>query len=472
MPLASSSHLSPTTSSIASQTTTCSSPFSFISVSPSISHLPLALIHDESNLNDTMLPTPSVPRTSTNPSLKMYAQRFLDFVNYSSSPFHAVEACRQRLVDQGFEELKERHSWQLKPNHKYFFTRNASSIVAFAVGGHFRPGQGVSIVAAHTDSPCLKLKPISKIDRVGYLQVGVQCYGGGLWHTWFDRDLSVAGRVMVAEPDGSFSHRLVKVSKPILRIPNLAIHLDRSVNEGFKFNKEIHLTPILATVAQRLNSSLVNPSAVPTSKGTGESSESESESAEPRKGAVKKAPNDGQTIRNHHPEWLQLLADEMQVQVGQIRDFELCLYDTQPSTLGGLYDEFIFSPRLDNLMMSYTSLEALLDSCALPDSDEGSLDNDTHIRLIALFDNEEIGSQSAYGADSALLESTLRRLQSPHTFDLSSLADHDKGLSEGLAFEQSIHHSFLISADMAHAVHPNYVDKHEARHRPLMHHGI
>ncbi|KAJ1948136.1 hypothetical protein IWQ62_006938, partial [Dispira parvispora] len=323
MPLASSSHLSPASSSTAPQTTTCSSPFSLVSVSPSTSHPPLALLHDDSNPSNTMLPTPSVPRTSTNPSLKMYAQRFLDFVNYASSPFHAVEACRQRLVDQGFEELKERQSWQLKPNHKYFFTRNASSIVAFAVGGQFRPGQGVSIVAAHTDSPCLKLKPISKIDRVGYLQVGVQCYGGGLWHTWFDRDLSVAGRVMVAELDGSFSHRLVKVNKPILRIPNLAIHLDRSVNEGFKFNKEIHLTPILATVAQRLNSSMVDLSALSASKGTAENSESESESIEPRKGAAKETPNDGQTIRNHHPEWLQLLADELQVQVGQIRDFEL-----------------------------------------------------------------------------------------------------------------------------------------------------
>ncbi|KAJ1912059.1 hypothetical protein IWQ60_009839 [Tieghemiomyces parasiticus] len=412
--------------------------------------------------------------------LKAYANQFLDFVNASPSPFHAVETSRQRLLASGFQELKERNTWRLVPNGKYFFTRNASSIVAFAVGGRFRPGTGgVSVIAAHTDSPCLKLKPVSKLDRVGYLQVGVQCYGGGLWHTWFDRDLSLAGRVMVAERDGeSYSHHLVRVNKPILRIPNLAIHLDRSVNDGFKFNKETHLTPVLATIAKRLNApALVSRASADTSESDSDNSEANRPISTP---VPKEIANDGHVARNHHPEILQLLADELQVEVDQIRDFELCLYDTQPSTLGGVYDEFIFSPRLDNLMMSYTALESLLESTSKSADDEAatstSLRNDSQIRLVALFDNEEIGSQSAYGADSALLESTLRRLQSYHSFagsDLRPLAADDPDyLPDALAFEQSIHRSFLISADMAHAVHPNYVDRHEARHRPVMHNGI
>ncbi|RKP38606.1 hypothetical protein BJ085DRAFT_32371 [Dimargaris cristalligena] len=455
-------------------------------------------------------------------SLRAYANQFLTFVNASPSPFHAVEACRQRLVAHGFQELKERQAWSLEPNGKYFFTRNASSIVAFAVGGQFRPGQGVSIVAAHTDSPCLKLKPISKLDRAGYLQVGVQCYGGGLWHTWFDRDLSLAGRVMVAdnaEGNGtSFSNRLVRIDRPILRIPNLAIHLDRSVNDGFTFNKETHLTPILATIAKRFNNpsgTAASPKSPSAARQTADTSESESEAMETRRpshggnapGAgltssssplpsssspslpppmAKDIANDGHTAKNHHPELLQLLADELQVDVQQIRDFELCLYDTQPAALGGIYEEFIYSPRLDNLMMSYTALESLINSA---DSDplrtssgsgpQPTLAQDTQIRLIALFDNEEIGSQSAYGADSAMLESTLRRLQSFHTFPATSnpatntaAPSHLLPASDALAFEQSIHASFLISADMAHAVHPNYVDRHEARHRPVMHNGI
>lgn len=199
---------------------------------------------------------------------------------------------------------------------------------------------------------------------------GTVITSGGLWHTWFDRDLSIAGRVLVKETNGSFGHHLCKIDKPILRIPTLAIHLDRAVNDSFTFNKETHLTPILAeSIKKELNAPVV-----PAVDGV-----------------------------NHHPILLKLISDNLGVKAEQIEDFEMCLYDTQPASIGGASEEFIHSARLDNLMMSFCSLHALIEA-------NESLSTDAQIRVVSLFDNEEVGSTSAHGADSNLLEVTLRRL--------------------------------------------------------------
>ena len=169
-----------------------------------------------------------------------YAKDFLKFVDASPSPFHAVESVTKRFLTAGFKEINESDSWDsLQPHGKYFYTRNKSAIMAFTIGGKYSQGNGFAILGAHTDSPCLKIKPISKREKLGYLQVGVETYGGGLWHTWFDRDLSIAGRVLVKSGE-KFEHKLVMIQKPILRIPNLAIHLDRSINDGFNFVIIIH----------------------------------------------------------------------------------------------------------------------------------------------------------------------------------------------------------------------------------------
>ncbi|CAG8632087.1 2338_t:CDS:10, partial [Paraglomus brasilianum] len=362
----------------------------------------------------------------TTPSVKEVID-FIDFVNASPSPFHAVDESRKRLTAAGFKELKERDNWsgQIERNGKYFFTRNTSTIVAFAIGGKYEPGNGVSIIGAHTDSPCLKVKPISKKGRAGYLQVGVETYGGGLWHTWFDRDLSIAGRVML-DIDGTYQNKLVRISRPILRVPTLAIHLDPEVSNGFSFNKETHLTPLIATAKKRLG---------------GEDTDTQS--------------------GKHHPELLHTIAQELNVDASKIMDFELCLYDTQPPTIGGVNNEFIFSARLDNLMMSYTALTALINTTHCSPT---SLEKDPNIRLVVLFDNEEVGSVSAHGAASSLLEYTIRRLV------LTNVGGR-KDVSKTV-FEETIHKSFLISADMSHAVHPNYSEKHEENHKPHMHGGV
>jgi len=174
------------------------------------------------------------------------AQKFVDFVNQSVTAYHAVETAKNQLLKEGFVALNEKESWSIKPKGKYFFTRNQSTLVAFVAGGKFVPGNGFSIIGAHTDSPHLNIKPRMAIEKEGYVQVAVEPYGGGLWPTWFDRDLTIAGRVIVKK-DNLLESRLVKVDRPILRIPTLAIHLNRESSDKLEFNKQSHLLPVLAT---------------------------------------------------------------------------------------------------------------------------------------------------------------------------------------------------------------------------------
>ncbi|KAI9681479.1 MAG: hypothetical protein M1817_002763 [Caeruleum heppii] len=373
------------------------------------------------------------------------AHDFLNFVNASPSPFHAVHAVKRRLANAGFIELQERDAWSrhIKCGSKYFLTRNGSSIVAFAVGKKWKAGNPIAMIGAHTDSPCLRIKPVSKKQSEQFLQVGVETYGGGLWHTWFDRDLSIAGRAMVKEKDGTFVQQLIKLDNPILRVPTLAIHLDRQ--ETFSFNKETQLFPIAGLVAAELNRTGKSP----------KPSKDENESEEPDEGPFH--PLKTMTER-HHPAVVELIAKEAGVTPEQLVDFEIILYDTQAACIGGINDELIFSARLDNLMMSYCSTVGLLSSL----EDDAALEDESSIRLISLFDHEEIGSRTAQGADSNLLPAVIRRLSVSGKMDVDTAT----------AYEQTLATSFLISADMAHSVHPNYPAKYESDHRPEMNKGV
>ncbi|KAL4897684.1 peptidase M18 [Aspergillus ambiguus] len=379
-------------------------------------------------------------------NLKQPALDFLSFVNASPTPFHAVQSAKELLVKAGFQEIKEKDSWAstCRPGGKYYLTRNSSTIVAFAVGKKWKPGNPISMVGAHTDSPVLRVKPVSSKRGEGYMQVGVETYGGGIWHSWFDRDLGVAGRAMVRTADGSIVQKLIKVDRPILRIPTLAIHLDRQ--ENFSFNKETQLFPIAGLVAAELN------------RTGADSKSTESGTASEANEGAEFSPLKPITER-HHPYFVELIAAEAGVKPADILDFEMLLFDTQKSCLGGMLEEFIFSPRLDNLNSSFCATVGLIDSVAAATA----LDDEPSIRLIALFDHEEIGSRTAQGADSNMLPAVIRRL--------SVLPSSSGNEDISTAYEETLSTSFLLSADMAHAVHPNYSGKYEPDHRPEINKG-
>lgn len=338
-------------------------------------------------------------------------QGFLNFINQSPTAFHCVDKVKETLLSSGFKELKESHKWHIEPLGKYFVIKNASCIAAFAVGGKYINGNGFALTATHTDSPHLRVKPASKREESGYLQVNVECYGGGIWHTWFDRDLTLAGRVFFRTPNGKINQKLVHINRPIVRIPTIAIHLKRDTNEKLEINKQDNLQPVLALkVENELNK-------------VEQSDES----------------------KKHHLQLLNLLAEECGCAFEDIINFDLMLADTQPSTVGGLNNEFIYSGRLDNQMSAYCAIQGLVNSL-------DSLPNERFIRAALLYDNEEIGSESAQGAMSEFTQHTLRRLTRDE-------------------YERSIANSFLVSADMAHAVHPNYSSLHDRDHRPSLSNG-
>lgn len=288
---------------------------------------------------------------------------------------------------------------------------------------------------------------MSKRQKAGYLQVGCELYGGGLWHTWFDRNLSVAGRVILSTPGArtEFTSKLVKIDRPILHIPTLAIHLDRGVNEQLKFNKETEFLPVLGLVNEQLNSS---GSAVPSRAGT----------PAPGKKDDGNGRSDATSMEEkHHPLLLAAIADELGCNVSDIHDFELCLYDTQPSTVGGLNNEFIFSPRLDNLTTSWCAIEGLCQAVEA-EAASGQASKEENVRCALIYDNEEVGSVSNHGAESNILPSFIEML--------AGLPNADRGYYQILA------NSYLISADMGHALHPNYESRYETNNAPKINNGI
>ena len=316
----------------------------------------------------------------------------LAFLHASPTPFHAVDQARQRLAVAGFKPLAETDSWtDLEPG-AYYVTSTGTNLIAFVLPAH---RTHFHIVGAHTDSPNLRLKPTAEFTTEGYSQLGVEVYGGALLNSWLDRDLGLAGRVLVTTPEGIVP-RLISVDRPLLRIPQLAIHLDREVNDkGLVLNRQEHLAPVLGLTAS-LGASLAS-----------------------------------------------LVADVAQIEVDQIAGTELMLFDVNPPAIGGQSGEFIFSARLDNLAMCHAAVTGLLEA-----------QHGKAIGVIALFDHEEVGSESAAGAGSAVLPRILERLMPSRE-----------------AFHQACARSTCISADMAHAVHPNYASRHEPRHKVQLNGG-
>lgn len=343
------------------------------------------------------------------------ARRFVHFLTAAVTPFHAVSLGASMLETAGFVRLEEDSPWTgvLKPGGKYYYTRCDSTLVAFAVGGGYKPGGAFKVVGAHTDSPALKAKPLTKHGSgaaESLTQVSVATYGGGLWHTWFDRDLGIGGMVLTRGADGAVSKRLVAVHEPVLRVPSLCIHLQTAEERAsFAPNKESHLAPVLCVAARR-----------------------QLEGAAPDAGAYAAA---------QEPELMRLLAERMGVGLEAIVSFDLTLFDTQPPAIGGTHSEFVLGGRLDNLASSFVALEALIDSA----DEVCTRAAESDVACIALFDHEEVGSSSQQGAGGPVMKEMLTRVSDALGAPTGS-EPHAIGLRK----------SFLLSVDNAHAVHPNY----------------
>lgn len=325
-------------------------------------------------------------------------QGLIDFLKASPTPFHATASLAQRLEAAGFQRLDERQSWDVEAGGRYYVTRNDSSIIAIQLGSRPVLEAGLRLVGAHTDSPCLRVKPNPELHKQGFWQLGVEVYGGALLAPWFDRDLSLAGRVTFRE-GGKVQSQLIDFRLPIAIIPSLAIHLNREANQGWAINPQNELPPILAQVASET----------------------------------------GADFRALLAEQLTL---EHDLNADAVLDYELSFYDTQSAAVIGLNGDFIAGARLDNLLSCYAGLQALLTA----DSEETC--------VLVCTDHEEVGSCSACGADGPMLEQVLQRL-----------------LPEADGFARVMQRSLLVSADNAHAVHPNYADKHDNNHGPKLNAG-
>ncbi len=336
------------------------------------------------------------------------AEDLCSFLDASPMPYQAVAECVRRLDAAGFTLLDEADAWQLQAGGGYYVIRASSTVVAFRVGSAAPADAGFVLVGAHTDSPNLRLKPDAVRASAGYDTLAVDVYGGAIIASWTDRDLGLAGRVVLrggddGSPRGGVTERFVNIRRPIARVANLAIHLNRTVNsEGLKLDKQRHLSALLGLAR-------------------------------------------GRTLSD-------LLADELGADATDVLDFDLGLYDIQGATIGGPDGELLFSARLDNLASSHAALVALVEAEATSEQ----------TRLIALFDHEECGSRSAQGADSSILADIVRRIAAAHP------------QSGGDPFESSARacaRSLLVSADMSHALHPNYAAYHDAGRPPLLGRG-
>lgn len=330
-------------------------------------------------------------------SQQQFNGSLIDFLSESPTPFHAVNAMVSRLSDKGFQALEEGDSWNVEAGGRYYVVRNGSSIVAWVMPQTSVLESGFRMMGAHTDSPCLKVKPTPEIHKNGYFQLGVEVYGGVLLNPWFDRDLSIAGRVSYRNNKGELTDALIDFSKAVAIIPSLAIHLDREANSARKINAQTYLPPILGQADEK-----------------------------PDFRALLKSQLERQGVRD----------------VAQVFDYELCFYDTQKPGFVGFNDEFIASARLDNLLSCFIGLDALLNSDTL----QGA--------LLVCNDHEEVGSMSAAGAQGPMLKQLLERV-------MPDAEERNRALSR----------SVMISADNAHGVHPNFADKHDGNHGPIINQG-
>ena len=337
--------------------------------------------------------------------VKSFAREVIEFIDESPSTYHVVKNCSDILDENGFERIMPREKWEIKKGGKYFLKKSSSTIIAFTVGEDFDVKNGFKIFGAHTDSPCFRIKPSPEIVTENVVRLNTEVYGGPILSTWFDRPLSIAGRVIVKGENSFFPRTVkIKIDEPLLTIPNLAIHQNREVNNGVKIDKQNDVLPVISLINKNFE----------------------------REGYLER-----------------IILEKTGIKKEDIIDFDLYLYATEKGCLLGANEEFMSSPKIDNLASVYTGLIGLLEA----------EENQDRINIFVAFDNEEIGSATKQGADSNYLLNTLERI---------SLA---LGLSRG-DFLQMLESSYILSADAAHAAHPAHLGKTDPTNRGKINEGI
>ena len=332
---------------------------------------------------------------------KEFAKDLIDFIYDSPTSFNAVNTSKKILNKNGFEELRLNEKWKLRIGGKYYITKNSSALVSFVINSDNIEKEGFRIISSHSDSPSFRIKPNAEMSAENtYLKLNTECYGGPILNTWLDRPLGIAGRVVV-KGDSVLRplEKIVNINKPICIIPNLAIHMNRTINDGYSLNKQKDMLPLVGL----LNESLEKDNFL-----------------------------------------LNTLSKELNISNEDIIDFDLFLYEFEKGSLIGQNEEFISSSRLDNLSMAHASIHAITNT-----------NGKYGINLVSLFDNEEVGSSTKQGADSNMLVNILEKIC------LSLGKDREE-------FFNTLYSSFMISADLAHAVHPNISEKHDPTNRPIM----
>jgi aminopeptidase I len=353
-----------------------------------------------------------------------YTDSFLKFMNTSPTTYHAVDSFAKKLEANGFVYLSEREQWDKKitESNRFYTSRNGSSLLAFVIGSQWKPGNGAAIIGSHIDALAGKVKPISNKTSVdGYEQIGIAPYAGAFNNTWWDRDLGIGGRLIVRDGDNKIVSKLVRIPYPVARIPTLAPHFGTPANGPF--NKETQMTPIIGLIGD-----------------AGEPEPTPDEQKSP-------------VVGKHSLRLLRALSEHSGVPVKDFLQFELELYDTHPGTVGGLDKEFVFCPRIDDKLCSYAAVNGLLEAL-------DSADHNSSLSIVALYDDEEIGSLLRQGAQSNLLDGTIERLLALH-------GDSDDE-TKRLTFARS----FFLSADVIHAVNPNFDDVYLEHHKPKLNVGV
>lgn len=329
------------------------------------------------------------------------AIELIDFINKSKTAYQSAYEIKGILDAEGYIQIKEEDKWALKKGGKYYIIKNDSAVIAFEIGSGDIEKDGFRLIGAHTDSPGFRIKPNPEMlaeDR--YLKLNTEVYGGPILSTWFDRPLSIAGRVTL-KGENSFKPvvKLLDLNKPILIIPNLAIHMNRDINDGYSFNKQKDTLPLVTIIEDKLE-------------------------------------KDGYLVN--------IISENLKVNPSDILDFDLFLYEYAEGMVIGPKDEFISSGRLDDLWMVFAGLKALINSNEI-----------TATKVLVALDNEEIGSLTSQGANSSILENILERI----TIGLKKQRED---------FKRALSNSIMISADLAHAVHPNYPEKCDPTNKPIL----